>query len=60
MGFSPHKRGCLKHQLGKKMGIQTIAEFAENTETLDKLKQIGVDFAHVYAIKEPHPLDSMD
>ena len=38
------------HEIGKIMGIHTIAEFVETEEILDKLKEIGVDYAQGYAI----------
>lgn len=37
-------------------GLQTIAEFVENQEIADALKQIGVDFAQGYGIERPGPL----
>jgi EAL domain-containing protein (putative c-di-GMP-specific phosphodiesterase class I) len=33
------------HQLGKAMGIKTVAEFVENDKVLEKLAEIGVDYA---------------
>ena len=44
------------NQLGHVMGIQTVAEFVENPATLEKLRQLGVDFAQGYALSEPVPL----
>ena len=37
-------------------GLQTIAEFVENQETADALKEIGVDFAQGFGIERPGPL----
>ena len=37
-------------------GLQTIAEFVENQETADALKEIGVDFAQGFGIQRPGPL----
>jgi len=37
-------------------GLQTIAEFVENQETCDALKEIGVDFGQGFGIERPGPL----
>lgn len=37
-------------------GMQTIAEFVEDEETLIKLRELGVDFAQGYHIGKPSPL----
>jgi diguanylate cyclase (GGDEF)-like protein len=42
--------------LAKSLGMQTIAEWAENAETVETLAEIGVDFVQGYAIAKPmHP-----
>jgi len=38
------------------MGIKTIAEFVENEDILDKLKEIGIDYAQGYHIHKPEAL----
>jgi diguanylate cyclase (GGDEF)-like protein/PAS domain S-box-containing protein len=42
------------------MGIKTIAEYVENAEVVDKLKDLGVDYAQGYYFGKPEPcnLDS--
>ncbi|KAF0191527.1 MAG: PAS/PAC sensor-containing diguanylate cyclase/phosphodiesterase [Gammaproteobacteria bacterium] len=45
------------NQIGHVMGIQTIAESVEKKMTLDKLAEIGVDFAQGYHIDRPEPLE---
>jgi len=35
------------------MGIEIIAEFVENTETIECLKEIGVDYIQGYVIDRP-------
>ena len=44
------------NRIGHIMGIQTIAEFVENKETLEQLSKIGVNFAQGYYIDKPKPL----
>ena len=44
------------HDIGKLMGMQTIAESAESDEILQKLREIGVDFAQGFALSRPTPL----
>jgi hypothetical protein len=43
-------------QLAKGLGKKTIAEFVEDQETLDLLRQEGVDYAQGYHIAKPGPL----
>ena len=44
------------HQLGRVMGIQTIAECVENDHIFAHLKDIGIEYAQGYGIAEPRPL----
>ena len=44
------------NQIGHVMGIQTIAEFVENQDILDKIVALGVDYAQGYGIAKPSPL----
>ncbi len=41
------------NEVAKVMGMKTIAEFVENNEILDILKDIGVDYAQGYGIGKP-------
>jgi EAL domain-containing protein (putative c-di-GMP-specific phosphodiesterase class I) len=43
------------HRVGSLMGKQTIAEFVENRMILDRLREIGVDFAQGFALGRPRP-----
>lgn len=45
------------NQIGHVMKIQTIAEFVENEAILQKLRDIGVDYAQGYGIEKPKPLE---
>ena len=44
------------HELGRVIGIQTIAEFVENDTIIEMLTAMGVDYAQGYAISKPAPL----
>jgi len=44
------------HRIGNVMNLKTIAEFVENNEILDALKEVGVDYAQGYGIAHPKPL----
>ena len=41
------------NEIGHLTGKQTIAEFAENAEIIEMLRNIGVDFAQGYGIAQP-------
>lgn len=38
------------------MGIETVAEFVENQDIIDRLLSIGINYAQGYAIGRPQPL----
>lgn len=44
------------NQVGHAMGIQTIAEFVENDTILEKIRELGVNYAQGYGIAKPQPL----
>jgi EAL domain-containing protein (putative c-di-GMP-specific phosphodiesterase class I) len=44
--------------LARDFGYQTIAEGVENRETLDLLRDIGVDFAQGFYLGRPAPIES--
>ena len=44
------------NEIAHVMGKKTIAEFVENNEVLEKLKEIGVDYAQGYFIGKPKKL----
>ena len=48
------------HQVGKAMGIETIAERVESKEVLDKLSELGVEFAQGYYIARPVSVQSFE
>jgi EAL domain-containing protein (putative c-di-GMP-specific phosphodiesterase class I) len=45
------------NQVGHTMDIRTIAEFVENHETLEAVREIGVDYAQGYIISKPVPIE---
>ncbi len=47
------------NDIGKVMGKRTIAEFVENDSILEKLREVGVDYAQGYRIGRPKPLDRL-
>ena len=46
-------------EVAKVFGLVTVAEFVENQEILDILKELGVDYAQGYHISKPEPFDSV-
>ncbi|MEM7027506.1 MAG: EAL domain-containing protein, partial [Pseudomonadota bacterium] len=44
------------NKIGHEMGIQTIAEYAESQDILEKIKSLGVDYAQGSAIDKPKPI----
>ena len=47
------------NDIGQVMGKRTIAEFVENDGILEKLREVGVDYAQGYRIGRPTPLDRL-
>ncbi|MFH1493782.1 MAG: EAL domain-containing protein [Pseudomonadota bacterium] len=43
--------------VGHVMKIKTIAEYVENDFILEKLRELGVDYAQGYGIRKPCPID---
>ncbi len=44
------------NEIGQVMGMKTIAEFVENDEICEQLKDIGVDYGQGYGIHKPEPM----
>ena len=44
-------------ELGRVVGLRTIAEFVENDNILHMLREARVDFAQGYGVGKPRPLD---
>lgn len=47
------------NDIGHLMGMRTVAEFVETQEIMDKLREIGVDYAQGYHIARPQPLSGL-
>jgi diguanylate cyclase (GGDEF)-like protein len=47
------------HDVGHALGLKTIAEYVENTEIFDCLREIGVDYAQGWGIAKPERLDTL-
>ncbi len=46
------------NQIGHTMNIKTIAEFVEDEDILNAVRNIGVDYAQGYAIARPVPIET--
>lgn len=46
-------------EMVKFLGMKTVAEYVENDEILELLRDIGVDYAQGYGIEKPIPLDQV-
>ena len=47
------------NEIGKLLGMKTIAEFVENETILSKVREIGVDYAQGFAVGHPRPNDEL-
>lgn len=47
------------HRIGHDLGLMTIAEFVENEQILERLREIGVDYVQGYGIGHPRPLNEL-
>ncbi|MFA5627459.1 MAG: EAL domain-containing protein [Thiohalomonadaceae bacterium] len=44
------------HNIGKEMGLKTVAEYVESREILDELRQLGINYAQGFYLGKPSPL----
>jgi diguanylate cyclase (GGDEF)-like protein len=58
---NPHDLAIVRSitEIAHFMGIRTIAEYVENEQISDKLREIGVDYVQGYAIQRPVFLDEL-
>ena len=47
------------NEIAHSLGLKTIAEYVENDEIINRLKEIGVDYAQGWAVHKPMPLDDL-
>ena len=47
------------NQVGQAMGLKTIAEFVENEATLNKLREMRVNYAQGYGVHRPEPVENL-
>ena len=47
------------NQIGHTMGMRTVAEYVDNPEVLQALRDIGIDYAQGYLLGKPQPLSEM-
>lgn len=47
------------HNISRTMGIKTTAEYVENEEILNCIKEIGIDYAQGYHISKPLPVSTL-
>ncbi|MDK9694782.1 MAG: EAL domain-containing protein [Siculibacillus sp.] len=61
MKVNPIDRAIVEsiNDIGHKIGAVTVAEFVEDEETLEILREIGLDMAQGYHIAEPIPLETL-
>lgn len=48
------------NQLAHKMEIKTIAELVETDDIIEKLREVGVDYAQGFGIAKPHPFKDLE
>jgi diguanylate cyclase (GGDEF)-like protein/PAS domain S-box-containing protein len=62
MNTDPMNRAIVEaiNQVGHTLSIRTIAEFVENQDIVNLLRDIGVDFAQGYHFCKPEPLAGAD
>ncbi|WP_150299778.1 ammonium transporter [Pseudomonas profundi] len=46
--------------IGHEMGLKTVAEYVENEAILERLRELGVDYAQGYLLGHPRPLSELD
>ncbi|MEZ0121642.1 MAG: EAL domain-containing protein [Candidatus Reddybacter sp.] len=61
MAHDPIDHAMVKsiNEIGQIMGMKTIAEFVENDEIKDMLREIGVNYVQGYGIGKPQPFERL-
>ncbi|MDM3871146.1 EAL domain-containing protein [Porticoccus sp. W117] len=47
------------HDIGHALGMETVAEWVEDAETVELLKEVGVDYIQGYVISAPFPIEEL-
>ena len=47
-------------QIGQTMGIRTIAERVDSAEVLERLADVGIEYAQGHHIAEPQPVENLE
>lgn len=47
------------NEIGHIMNMKTVAEYVESEIILDKIREVGIDYAQGYAIQKPYPIGSL-
>jgi EAL domain-containing protein (putative c-di-GMP-specific phosphodiesterase class I) len=47
------------NQVGHLMGVKVIAEYVENDQVMQIIREIGVDYGQGYGISKPIPLEDV-
>ncbi len=47
------------HRIGHLMGMRTVAEYVENEDLLDAIREIGIEYVQGYAVGKPRPLEAV-
>ncbi len=45
--------------LAREMGIETVAEYAEDASIITRLRQFGIDYAQGYGVEKPRPFSEV-
>ena len=54
-----HAMVSAMNEIGNIMGIETIAEHVENSNTYEKIKALGINYAQGYHLSKPRPIDEL-
>ena len=45
--------------LAREMGIETVAEYAEDASIITRLRELGIDYAQGYGVEKPRPFSEV-
>ena len=47
------------HEVARSLGMKTVAEYVETPEILERLRELGIDYAQGYAIHKPARIETL-